>query len=608
MLNRRALLVSAAATGSLAPWAVRAQPPAQAVSPDATLASLLDTLFQEDLHHRPESATQLGLDVGPNAGLKSRLSDNSTHGIAAAKALTLDQLGRLQAIDRSALSDAAKVDLDTLLYTRRSSAAVQAFDFGGFGYGPSPYVVSQLTGAYQSTPDFLDTKHKIETADDAHAYLARMEAYAGQLDHDTERMDHDATRGVSPPDFLLDTALIQMTASRTAPEQNQLVTSLARRAAAKGLDPRFAADAAHIYAAKVAPALDRQIDLTRKLRAKARHDAGLGQFADGPAFYAAALKATTTTRLGPAEIHQIGLDQAAEITARLDKVLAAQGFTQGTVGERIAGLSQEPSVLVPPTDPGKAEAIASCTGRLAAIRPRLPSRFKRLPPYAFEVRRVPVAMEAGAASAFSQGPALDGSRPGLVYFNLHDSAEWPKWDLATTVFHEGLPGHQLEGGLALSNKSLPLIRKTLGFSGYAEGWALYAEQLADEMGMYEDDPLGRIGYLRAQLFRAGRLVVDTGIHHFGWSREKAIAYFIALEGDAAGAATREVERYCSTPGQACSYKLGHNTWTRARARAEAALGARYDIRDFHEAGLARGRVPLEVLDGVIDAWITGARA
>jgi uncharacterized protein (DUF885 family) len=233
--------------------------------------------------------------------------------------------------------------------------------------------------------------------------------------------------------------------------------------------------------------------------------------------------------------------------------------------------------------------------------------FKRLPPYQFEVRRVPLQTEPGAASAFSQGPSLDGTRPGIVYFNLHDSAEWPKFALSTTVFHEGLPGHQLEGGLALSNKNLPLIRKAIGFSGYAEGWALYAEQLADEIGMYDNDPLGRIGYLKFQLFRANRCVVDTGIHHMKWSREQAIQYFVDGDGDAPGFATREVERYCATPGQACSYKIGHTVWIKARDRVKAALGARYNIKDFHEAGLDCGRVPLDVLDSVIDRYTATAK-
>jgi uncharacterized protein (DUF885 family) len=370
----------------------------------------------------------------------------------------------------------------------------------------------------------------------------------------------------------------------------------------------YAAKAATIYNARIGPALDRQIAETRALRAHATHDAGLWKLKDGEAFYTAALRFSTTTSKNAEEIHQLGLDQAAEIGARLDALLRAQGMTQGSVGERIAALYKDSKYLYPNTDAGKAEAIAYCNARLVAVRPRLPGAFKRLPNYTFEVRRVPPQTEPGAASAFSQAPSLDGSRPGIVYFNLHDSAEWPKWALSTTVFHEGLPGHQLEGGLLLSNKSMPLIRKTIGFSGYVEGWALYAEQLADEIGMYDDDPLGRIGYLKFQLFRANRCVVDTGIHHMKWTREQAIRYFIDQEGDAPGFVTREVERYCATPAQACSYKIGHTVWIKARERTKAALGSRFDIKNFHEAGLNCGRVPLDVLDGVINRYIVQAKA
>jgi uncharacterized protein (DUF885 family) len=429
-----------------------------------------------------------------------------------------------------------------------------------------------------------------------------------QLDQNTERQRHDASLGVVPPDFLIDTALTQLTATRKPVDQSVLVASIARRAAAKGLEARYAKDAARIYQEKVVPALDRQIEQTRSLRAGATHDAGVWRLKDGGGYYAAALRYSTTTAMSPDEIHKLGLDQAAEISARLDGLLKAQGMTQGSVSQRIAALYKDPASFFPNTDEGKVQAIAYCNARLDAVRPRLPRMFKRLPPYQFEVRRVPPATEAGAASAFSQGPALDGSRPGLVWFNLHDSAEWPKWSLPTTVFHEGLPGHQLEGGLALSNKNLPLIRKVSGFSGYAEGWALYAEQLADELGMYDDDPLGRIGYLRFQLFRAGRCVVDTGVHHLRWTREQSIQYFVDLDADAPGFATREVERYCTQPGQACSYKIGHTVWTRARARAQASLGPKYDIKDFHEAGLGCGRVPLDVLDGVIDGYVAAQKA
>ncbi len=606
MLSRRELLATTAVFAVLPRFAFAAE--TASASEAGKLDALMTAFIQENLRQNPEGATLLGLDAGANADLHGKLRDESSAGIAAARALNLDQLNRLKGIDPDQLSGMERVNYDTLLYTGESRAAVAKFDFGGTSFGPSPYVVSQLTGAYQSVPDFLDTKHRIENAADADAYLARLDAFAMQIDENTARMQHDAALGVVPPDFLLDTALSQMTATRTTADKSLLVTSIARRTKEKGLADSYAAKAATIYNARIGPALDRQIAETRALRAHATHDAGLWKLKDGEAFYTAALRFSTTTSKNAEEIHQLGLDQAAEIGARLDALLRAQGMTQGSVGERIAALYKDSKYLYPNTDAGNAEAIAYCNARLVAVRPRLPGAFKRLPNYTFEVRRVPPQTEPGAASAFSQAPSLDGSRPGIVYFNLHDSAEWPKWALSTTVFHEGLPGHQLEGGLLLSNKSMPLIRKTIGFSGYVEGWALYAEQLADEIGMYDDDPLGRIGYLKFQLFRANRCVVDTGIHHMKWTREQAIRYFIDQEGDAPGFVTREVERYCATPAQACSYKIGHTVWIKARERTKAALGSRFDIKNFHEAGLNCGRVPLDVLDGVINRYIVQAKA
>jgi uncharacterized protein (DUF885 family) len=602
MLNRRAMLLAtgaAAAAAGLAPRALAAGDPA--------LASLFDQFFQEGLALRPESATQLGLDKGANAGLKAKLNDGSSAGRAAARAQTADQLRRLQAIDRSRLTGADRLNYDVIAYTRKSQAETQRFDFGGSAFSPSTYVISQLTGVYQSVPDFLDTKHTIATADDADAYLSRLSAYGDQLNADTDRLRHDVGLGIVPPDFMLDLTLEQLGKTRAPADQALVVTSIARRAAEKGLGDRYGRDAAKIYNEKVLPALERQLAETKKLRAGAVHDAGVWRFKEGPAFYQAALHSTTTTQLSPEEVHKIGLDQGREISARLDGLLKAQGLTQGSVAERIKHLYADPKQLFPNTDAGKVEAIAYCNRRLDEIRPRLPTVFKRTPPYKFEVRRVPPQTEAGAASAFSQGAALDGSRPGIVYFNLHDSAEWPKFCLSTTIFHEGLPGHQLEGGLALSNTDLPLIRKNTSFSGYGEGWALYAEQLADEIGMYDDDPLGRIGYLKFQLFRANRCVVDTGIHHMRWSREQAIARFVENEGEAPGFAAREVERYCATPGQACSYKLGHTTIVNLRTRAKAALGAKFEIKDFHDAVLSGGRVPLDILDQIGDAWIAARK-
>ena len=608
MLNRRSLLSTAAvASASVALPSLAAAAPGSA----ADLDRMFETFFDEDLRERPEGATQLGLDKGSNADLKFKLSDESRAGQAAARALTRSQLDRLKAFDPSGLSPTDRLNYDTVLYTRQAAVETERFDFGGSAFSRSPYVVSQLTGAYQAVPDFLDTKHKIETKDDADAYLSRLSAFAGQLDANTAQMKHDYGLGVIAPDFMLDLTLDQLAKTRLPADSTILVTSIARRAAAKGLGDGYGRDAAKIYNEKVAPALDRQIEEARRQRAAATHDAGIWRFKDGPAFYEAALHNTTTTRYSPEEVHKIGLDQAREISARLETLLQAQGMTQGTVAARIAALYKDPKQIYPNTDEGKLAQIAYCNQRLAEIRPKLPHGVRTPARSQVSVRG---AAGAGADRSrrslglLSGTASLDGSRPGIVYFNLHDSAEWPKFCLSSTVFHEGLPGHQLEGGLALSNNNLPRLRKTIGFSGYAEGWALYAEQLADEIGMYDEDPLGRIGYLKFQLFRANRCVVDTGIHHFKWSREQAIARFVDSEGEAPGFAAREVERYCSTPGQACSYKLGHTVIVNLRNQAKAELGPKFDIKAFHEAVLSCGRVPLDILQQAGARWIASVTA
>lgn len=595
-IDRRTVLRSGAAAGALLalPGTAFAATPAH----DPKLATLFDTLFLEGARQRPESATLLGLDTGSNADLRSKLSDVSEAGRAAGRALTASQIKRLAAVDRKKLSAADRLNYDVVLYSRRASAAADRFDYAG-----GPYVISQQNGAYQSTPDFLDTKHPLGNAGDADAWLSRLAAFAGQLDANTTRFTRDAAAKVLPAAFLLDLTLTQLGKLNLPAKDARLIQSFAARTRAKGLPDSYAAKAAALYDAQVLPALARQFEAVKTARANATHDAGVWKLKDGDAFYRMALRNATTTRLSPQEVHKFGLDQAASIIARMDGIMRKQGMTSGSVGQRLQAIHDLPGQVFPNNDAGKADAIAYCNARLAAISLRLPRVFKRIPAYKFEVRRVPPETEAGAASAFSQGPSLDGSRPGYVYFNFMDSGEWPKFMLPTVIYHEGLPGHQFEGGLALSNDDLPLIRKASGFSGYAEGWALYAEQLADEIGMYDDDPLGQLGYLKEQLFRAHRCIIDTGLHHYRWTRERAIDLFVTAQGETPGFATREIDRYCVNPGQACSYKLGHSTFVAIRDKAQKLLGPKYDIKDYHEAVLAGGRLPLEILQAQGDAWI-----
>ena len=527
----------------------------------------------------------------------------SQRGLEADRAANAARLRALAGVRREALPAASRLHLDTVRYQEESTRGVLAFDWvSQDGFAPSPYVVSPITGAYQRVPTFLDTKHKVETAADADAYLGRLDAFAAALDANTQRMRAATAQGVVAPDFILDVTLGNLAALQGPPERSQLVTSLDRRARVRGLGERWGDRASRTVSQRVAPALARQIAAVRAARAQATHDAGCWRFKGGPEFYAANLRYTTTTAMTPDEVHKLGLDEAREIGGRMDALLKAQGLTKGSLGERMRALYKDPRQFYPNTDAGKAQLVADLQRKLDQVRARLPRAFATLPHNAIEARRVPPSIENGAPGAYSEGPSLDGTRPGYIYFNLADTAEWPRWNLWTTLYHEGLPGHQLQGGVALENRGIPLLVRNLYFSGYGEGWALYAEQLADELGMYDDDPLGRLGYLKGQIFRAGRCVIDTGMHHLRWSREQAIAYIGELTGDAEGFTTREVHRYCAIPAQACSYKIGHTVWNRLRDRSRAALKSRFDLKGFHDAGLKPGAMPLDVLDSALADW------
>jgi uncharacterized protein (DUF885 family) len=288
----------------------------------------------------------------------------------------------------------------------------------------------------------------------------------------------------------------------------------------------------------------------------------------------------------------------------MDELLRTQGLTSGTVTERVQALSKDPKYLYPNTDAGRQQILDYCNGLLQALQPHLPQYFNILPKAPVEIRRVPPYIEAGAPGGYYNTPALDGSRPGAFYINLRDTGELPRWTLPTLVHHESAPGHHFQLALVLEMPSLPLIRKAGGgFSANTEGWALYAEQLCDEMGLYDDDPLGRLGMLQAAAFRAARCVVDTGLHTKGWSREQAIEYMVENTGDNRNAMTTEVERYCTWPGQATSYKVGQTRWLKIRADARTRLGKKFDIRAFHDAGLTAAPMPMSVLERVMQEWV-----
>lgn len=601
MIDRRALLVSGVAAGALASAPALARP---ARDPDAELDALLQGWFDDDIDQSPESATNLGLDRGPRAGLSSKLSDYSAAAWQGNRAEAVERWRVFRAFGGpEGLSEAGKVNHAVAAFRIETAATGAGFDYGSVmgGGRMGPYLVSQLSGAYFSVPDFLDNQHRVEDAAGADAFLARLSAFGPAVDAETARIRADAGKGVIPPDFIIDLTAGQLTAlAAQGASDMAMVRSLERKATALGLSG-YGDRAARIVETEVKPALARQIAAFEALRASAVHGAGVTRrLPDGEAFYAHVLKHWTTTTMTADEIHAIGLEQVAEISAAIDVILKARGLTRGTVGQRIDALNKDPAQLWGETDADKVELIASLNRQVQALQPLLPRVFGRLPRSAVEVRRVPPAIEAGAPGGYYQGPPLDGSRPGAYYINLRETKNWPKFSLPTLTYHEASPGHHLQVALQRENTGLPQYRRANGFSAYNEGWALYAEAVAaDDLDVYADDPLGRVGFLMSYLFRAVRLVVDTGMHARGWSREQAVDYMVASGAKPVGAANSEINRYASMPGQACAYKIGHTVI--ARLRAERAARSDFDLRAFHDKVLANGSVPLAVLEGLIRA-------
>jgi uncharacterized protein (DUF885 family) len=595
-------LVSAIVAASLRQAALATAP--AATDTTARLDALFDVFMDERFAKNPELVTVLGLDKGKYAWAKSRLTENSVERARELKQENASRLKRLRAFGRGQLSNADLANFDTVEFQMETVARTEPFDYGDLG---RPYVVSQLSGAYQSVPTFLDRQHQIANKDDADAYLARLRGFAVVLDQETERLRHDAGLKVVPPDFLIDRTLEQMRTLRSAaPADSILSTSLARRTQQLGIAGSYGPDAVRIITGEVYPALDRQSTMLDKLRADAVHEASVSRLPQGAAFYQVALRNSTTTDMSAEEVHELGLEQAKALTADMDALLRSQGKTGGTVGERTQELAKDPQSQFPNTEAGRQQILDYCNGLIKSLQPHLPRYFRVVPRAPVEIRRVPAYTEAGAPGGYYQIPALDGSRPGAFYINLRDTSEWPRWKLPTLVYHESEPGHHFQLALVLEMPSLPLIRKAgASFSANTEGWALYAEQLCDEMGLYANDPLGRLGVLQSLLFRAARCVVDTGLHTKDWSRERAIDYMVETTGGNRSAMTTEVERYCTWPGQATSYKVGHTRWLRLRASAQQRLGTKFDIRDFHDVGLTAAPMPLSVLEQVYDEWLKG---
>jgi uncharacterized protein (DUF885 family) len=607
-IGRREFLGTAAAAGLLAGCKASNGPSAQG----ADLARQLQDMAGQMLAEYPENATILGIATGDREPLNHRLTDRTPAGVATRIAGARKRLAALKTLDLSDLGKPAHLDAAVARTAHEIADEGYRFGFGdtlvldpNIGFRNTPYVVNQLGGAFIDFPDFLDSRHPVTSEQEAVAYADRVDAYARDLDGETERLAHDRGIGVVAPDFTLDKTIgIIGSGAAEKPEESVVVTSLQKSLAKAEVDDKILGRVKQSMASAVIPALQRQLDELKRHRAVATSDAGVWHFKNGDAYYGWALKVGTTTNRSPDDIHQLGLDQVKAIQARMEAIMRKQGLTGGSVGERMAALGKDPSQLYPNTAAGREQLLAYLNGRIADVRTRLPRAFATLVPARLIIKRVPPAIEAGAPGGYAAAGSIDGKVPGQYYINLRDTAEWPRFSLPTLCYHEGIPGHIWQGDYA---NRMPLIRSMLAFNAYSEGWALYAEQLADELGVYADDPMGQLGYLQSSAFRACRLVVDTGIHAKRWTRDHATDWFVGTNGDDPNSVQSEVDRYCAMPGQACGYKVGHLEIVRLRDKAQAALGAQYDLRKFDDAVVLGGSVPMTLLETVIDRYIAGNR-
>jgi uncharacterized protein (DUF885 family) len=513
-----------------------------------------------------------------------------------------DALDMLKRYDRETLSDPLSYDVMEFFLT----IAVDGTEFAFHDYP-----VNQFAGIQSGLPNFMINTHLIETERDARHYIERLGKFGTAFNQLLESLESREAMGVAPPRFVITHVLREMRDFvASPPEEHVLFSHLEDKLAEiEGLGERQKAallrGAAVELKRAVYPAYQRLIEYFVELEPEATTDDGVWKLPDGERYYAYALRSFTTTDLPPEEVHQLGLQEVDRIQEEMKLILRVEGYPTDDLGATLQELNRDPRFLYPDSDQGRQQILADFQAIIDEIDSGMDPFFAMRPAARVEVRRVPEFTEATAPAAYYQPPSLDGSRPGVFFVNLRSVQEIPRFAMRTLAYHEAIPGHHFQIALAQEQRGLPFFRRVVPFPAYSEGWALYAEQVAAERG-FQADPYDRLGYLRDQLFRAARLVVDTGIHHKRWTREEAIDYMLANTGIPEGEVVSEVERYIVFPGQACAYMIGRLEILRLRAEARAALGDDFDLRDFHRVALGNGALPLTLLRRVVEEWYRGA--
>lgn len=592
-----ALLPACAATGAA---------PGSAAAPIASLApdDALDTIAYRMLAHEPGRATGLGVDTGEYAAWRSTFGTAGEAGRSEYASTLKELVAEARAYPKSGLTSDQQIGFEVVETAFANALKGMALPYGDVAVGSwrnAPYVVIQNVGGYIDLPRFFGSTQPLKVASDVGPYIDRLAEVPAILKGELERIRAARGMGVVPPGFLIDKAIKQMEASIAGASESYAGPL---STAGFGEAGRAAPLAERIAANGIVPALEAQLAELKGQRAIAKDAAGVSAQPMGEEYYAWAVGASTTTSMTPDEIHRQGLAELEDIHGKMDPILREIGYTQGSVGERMRALADDPRYQFAEGDPGREEIFGFINDRVSWIKSQMPRAFNQLVDPPLEVRRLPLVEEPGAPGAYGGAGSKDGSIPGRFWINLRTTDLHRKYDLADLAFHESIPGHVWEG--EFSNR-LPLIRSILAFNAFSEGWALYAEQLADELGAYDDFKVGRLGYLQSLAFRACRLVVDTGLHSKRWTREMGRQFFVERNGSKVEEVASEVDRYCSWPGQACGYKIGHSEIVRQRTRAQAELGTAYDFKAFNTAVVLGGNAPLSVVGNTVSRYIAGAK-
>lgn len=575
-----------------------------------TLTQLADRQAIFLLMDEPELLTQIGLVDGTMLDFHSgKISDYGQAERQRQFARVEAYLAQLRAFDRAKLNLQDQITFDILQWQFQTQLDMRQFDWMSSG---GIYPISPMWGGQIGAVTFMLQTHTIKNRLTAENYVKRVEQIAARLDKVTAESQRQFKMGVVLPVSLLDKSLaVIKDTTAPAPGEHPLVKTLAEKiekAKADDIDAaltdQLKARVVGAFEKDIYPAYARMTAALEAMRPEAEKQTdGIDRVPNGKELYRLLLRRNTTTDYTAEQIHDIGLKEVARITTEMEAILTGQGITGGTPGERTKALGEDPKYHFPDNDDGRNQILAEYDRLLKDIAAVMPKYFQTIPPQPLEVRRVPPASEKGSAGAYYNAPARDGSRPGVFYANLRDVKETPKWSMKTLAYHEGIPGHHFQIATAQGLTGLPFIRQQTLFTAYAEGWALYTELLAKEIGMYEGDPLGDLGRLQAEIFRAARLVVDTGLHAKGWTREQAIDYMASVTGMARSDVETEIERYMTIPGQATAYKVGMLKIVELREKAKVKLGDKFDLKGFHTVVLENGAVPLTILERLVDEWI-----